>query len=108
MIYCYEKQEKYSLKNTYETIKDAICDRELNLPLSAATNIGRVIKSNGEGEDNLRTCGGYVWTDQPLDMNAYEEDTSAREENIPALDPDELRETINHMSNLNGSMRMGA
>ena len=108
MIYCYEKQEKYSLKNTYETIKDAICDRELNLPLSAATNISKVIKNNCEGGDNLRTCGGYVWTDQPLNTNTPEENTFVRDENIPALNPDALRETINHMSNLNSQMRMGA
>lgn len=60
MIYCYEKQESYSVKSTYETVKDAICDRELNLPLSAATNIGKVIKANHGIKENLRTCGGYV------------------------------------------------
>lgn len=85
MIYCYEKQEKYSLKNTYESIKDAICDRELNLPLSAATNIGKVIKDNYEGRDSLRTCGGYVWTDVPLDnVSAYKEEEKPQPQSQPA------------------------
>lgn len=101
MIYKYSENPSYKLEGSYETIEEAVDSLE-KTPSNAKYLIRKKI-ANGD----LSFCGGYVWTDAPLDTSSHEENTSAREENIPAFNPDELRETINHMSNLNGSMRMG-
>lgn len=69
MIYKYTENPSYKLEGSYETIEEAVNSLE-KIPSNAKYLIRKKI-ANGD----LSFCGGYVWTDQPLDsVSAYKEE----------------------------------
>lgn len=61
MIYKYSENPSYKLEGSYETIEEAVNSLE-KIPSNARYLIRKKI-ANGD----LSFCGGYVWTDAPLD-----------------------------------------
>lgn len=69
MIYKYSENPSYKLEGSYKTIEEAVSSLD-KIPSNAKYLIRKKI-TNGD----LSFCGGYVWTDQPLDnISAYKEE----------------------------------
>ena len=109
-IFQYAMQPQYSLIKEYSSPQEAAEDNGFE----AKTAI-RSIRENAQDNKNefVRSYRGFYWTNTPLEnavapIGSQDNVSAYKEEEKPQLDPDELRETIDYMSSINGSMRMGA
>ena len=109
-IFQYAMQPQYSLIKEYSSPQEAAEDNGFE-----AKTAVRSIRENAQDNKNelVRSYRGFYWTNTPLEdavapVSSQDNVSAYKEEGKPQLDPDELCKTIDYMSSINGSMRMGA